>query len=494
MNYVESLNLFGVEAKEIPCIKGSGVPTESTVGAVGLLYMDIDTGDMYKCTAENGGAYTWNMLGDNNDPDRHSDYFMITDDGLVALKPEYRGESGSASMVYSHSDMGNGIAGSRNSELPKHLVIPEVVDGKAVYGLVPGMFCRNLSVVNVTLPISIDSIPERCFNQCFNLKNLYNTENIKSVGAVAFQQTSLKRARFSKLEQLGAGSFNKCGQLIYADVGNITSIDMMAFTSCINLGMLKSANKITSVGQYCFSLTPRLRHADFISGLTNIGQIAFLASGIDYDWSTLSNCTFAQDATPMQYNPTDYWSNCTFTPCENRLPTKLAQDDLRWINRQIGTSGVKYDNSCILMCLMHAYCGLHNVTIDTVMDFENIVNTIDSTLLNSFSMEWAKVKPFGERLGLTITEYTTINQSVLQTLYDALADGAYAIINYLGKKSSLGHCALAYGINAGGELLILDSESYFQDDSGRPGTYSLPFYKACADNYYNVPILQIISL
>lgn len=63
MNYVESLNLFGVEAKEIPCIKGSGVPTESTIGAVGLLYMDIVTGDIYKCTAENGNAYTWRNIG-----------------------------------------------------------------------------------------------------------------------------------------------------------------------------------------------------------------------------------------------------------------------------------------------------------------------------------------------------------------------------------------------------------------------------------------------
>ena len=62
MNYVESLNLFGIEAKEIPCIKGSGAPTESTVGAVGLLYMDTNTGDMYKCTAVGNGVYVWKAL------------------------------------------------------------------------------------------------------------------------------------------------------------------------------------------------------------------------------------------------------------------------------------------------------------------------------------------------------------------------------------------------------------------------------------------------
>lgn len=62
MNYVESFNLFGIEAKEIPCIKGSGEPTTETVGAVGLLYMDTDTGDLYKCTAVNEGVYTWVAL------------------------------------------------------------------------------------------------------------------------------------------------------------------------------------------------------------------------------------------------------------------------------------------------------------------------------------------------------------------------------------------------------------------------------------------------
>lgn len=68
MNYVDSLNLFDVEAKEIPCIKGNGAPSTATVGAVGLLYMDTDTGDVYKCTAAADGAYTWVIVGDAGTP------------------------------------------------------------------------------------------------------------------------------------------------------------------------------------------------------------------------------------------------------------------------------------------------------------------------------------------------------------------------------------------------------------------------------------------
>lgn len=62
MNYVSHLNLFGVEAKEIPCITASGAPTTSTVGAVGLLYMNTDNGDVYKCIGVNGSTYNWELF------------------------------------------------------------------------------------------------------------------------------------------------------------------------------------------------------------------------------------------------------------------------------------------------------------------------------------------------------------------------------------------------------------------------------------------------
>lgn len=67
MNYVKYFNLFGVDTKEIPCITGKGAPTAETVGAVGLFYMDTDTGEVYKCigVSELDGVYAWVPLGDN---------------------------------------------------------------------------------------------------------------------------------------------------------------------------------------------------------------------------------------------------------------------------------------------------------------------------------------------------------------------------------------------------------------------------------------------
>lgn len=59
MNYVKHLNIFGVEAKEIPCINGTGAPTDTTEGSVGCLYMDVDTGEIYKCIAVENNIRTW---------------------------------------------------------------------------------------------------------------------------------------------------------------------------------------------------------------------------------------------------------------------------------------------------------------------------------------------------------------------------------------------------------------------------------------------------
>lgn len=63
MNFVESLNLFGIPAKEIPCLTGKGAPTTSTAAAVGCLYMDEDTGELYKCTQQFDGVFTWETVG-----------------------------------------------------------------------------------------------------------------------------------------------------------------------------------------------------------------------------------------------------------------------------------------------------------------------------------------------------------------------------------------------------------------------------------------------
>ena len=61
MNFVESLEIFHVAAKEIPCLTGKGAPTAQTEGAPGVLYMDTVTGGLYKCRGGSKNEYRWEL-------------------------------------------------------------------------------------------------------------------------------------------------------------------------------------------------------------------------------------------------------------------------------------------------------------------------------------------------------------------------------------------------------------------------------------------------
>ena len=69
MVYVKHFDILGVDTAQIPCIELQGVPNAATVGAVGLLGMDMTSEghELYVCTAVNGSVYTWQSLKDGKD-------------------------------------------------------------------------------------------------------------------------------------------------------------------------------------------------------------------------------------------------------------------------------------------------------------------------------------------------------------------------------------------------------------------------------------------
>ena len=57
MDYVESLEIYGVEAKEIPCIVGNGMPTKNA--PIGCLYLDENSGKIYKRVKKGENSLEW---------------------------------------------------------------------------------------------------------------------------------------------------------------------------------------------------------------------------------------------------------------------------------------------------------------------------------------------------------------------------------------------------------------------------------------------------
>lgn len=64
MKYVKHFDILGVDTAQIPCIELQGAPNAATVGAVGLLGMDMTSEghEIYKCVAVNGSVYTWECI------------------------------------------------------------------------------------------------------------------------------------------------------------------------------------------------------------------------------------------------------------------------------------------------------------------------------------------------------------------------------------------------------------------------------------------------
>lgn len=407
------------------------------------------------------------QLDDIANPNRDAKYFTITEDGVVSLKPEYRGACPSnraSAFPMAVSDNKAGNNGSRNAEIPELLVIPEVVDEVAVVALAPGMFLSNTAVVNVTLPNIVTAIPDRFCDNAYNARNLYNTEQILTIGTSAFQKTHIEKANFPNLTSMGNNAFVSCPFLMYADIGKVTDISKYAFFMNTRLSRLKGSSNVTSIGDFAFSKTYRLKNVESFANVASIGADAFMRSRLDYDWDSL-NYTFETNATPKQTNPTDFWSACTYTPCENDVPTLLSQLDERWNTRTI-TGDLKYGaNGCAWMSIMHIYCALNKLTLTSVEEFEDICNSINPGIIPKFDRTDEKSVEILRDLGLNaelLKIKSTDGTAKLQQMYDALASGSY-VLGFLGKPETncaleFGyHNAMIYGIGQNGELLYADS-------------------------------------
>lgn len=455
-----------------------------------VLYTSQDLTEVQKAQAREN-------IGISNDPDCHAQFFTITENGVVSLKSEYRGATTKATYLDSISDMGSGVAGSKNKELPVHLVIPEIVNGIVVNRLAAGMFCNNTAIEYVALPRTIKEIPEFCFFYACRLKEIFGTENITALGERALNRaSSLIRANFPSLTSMQLMSIQGCPSLIYADIGRVQTVGEYSLACNINMQRLKNSGDVTGIDPTAFYKCARLKHFENLEKLSTIGATGLWGSGIPYtEQAKLADCTLGTYAIAPQVNPTDYWSECTYTPCENPLPTYLAQNNPLWENRAVGSK--TYASACMLFDVVHAYCGLHNITLSDVDDLEAMVNDIDPALLTNYVGTYTYQTVLAKGIGLNVESYGTIDKTVLQTLYDALAAGKYASVTISsGNNGSVkGHCALIYGVTATGELMFCDCNSVWWHDFTKPYLYTLPIQNIMA---YSISgrntILEIYSV
>ncbi len=409
----------------------------------------------------------------------HEQYFEISADGLLALKPEYRGafdlklDDEDASKItadncpYAISDMGVGVAGSKNHELPEELIIPSTVNGITTTISRTAAFAYNQRIRKITLPDTWAALPNGFAYRAYNLEEVENTENILQIQSYCFNNTKIKKMLFPKLTGMGSYSFWGCSQLEYVDIGSVTAIGKNAFAQDNKLKEIEIDNPVQEIKEGAFWGCSNLRTIENIVApnvTTSIGAGAFINCRATYDWDKLTNCTFGTNATSEQLHSTKFWEGVTFKPCSNKALSFLNQGDLRWRNVLIGNGGDKdrnFEDGCLLMSVMGVYCSLNNINVDDARDFIDIctINGIDTTKYYP-SMGSDYMCDLYDKLGMNYELISTpLDANKLKTLYDALAEGKYAVTHTFSSATSSGtaHAVAITGIYPTGELLVQDS-------------------------------------
>lgn len=388
-------------------------------------------------------------------------YFMLDENGIIALKPEYRGCPTAETYPNSISDLGVGVEGSKIHDLPKRIVIPETVGGVAVTGLADGMFYHHHRVEELVLPNTVTIVPTEFCRYTYNLKAVRNTEHIKSIKSKAFMDCRIEEALFPSLETAEVQTFTQCPYLHTADIGNLVNVPAVMFGNCYELETVRGGVNVTTIAQNAFSGTMSLKNVAFLAmaNIVNIGNNAFFNSRIQFDWSKLTGCTFGTNATPVMDNTTDYWSktigNRHYTPCENRLVTLLSQWHPLWTNEPVpGPSGKTWGTGCATLCAIHIHSGFTGKKYAMPQEFEADVGL---EVLEAHLTE--KAVALYENLGYSVTSYTgALTEEAFRDVMDSLAAGAYVhIAQGTSSNVNAGHAVIAYGVNELGELMIADS-------------------------------------
>lgn len=416
-------------------------------------------------------------------------YFSITEAGVVSLKPDYRG-SGKTSYPES---VGNGT----QAALPEKLVIPDTIDGIQVTALAPGMFYGNTRVKEVTIPDAVTAIPESFAMYAINLRTVNNTENVTSIGSKAFAATRVKQAFFPNLTEMGTMVFALDGYLETVDIGKVTAIPERAFADCAFLERVLGGENVTSIGPRAFYHTHKLRDLPLLAHVTSVADYAFFGSRICT--SLPAGGDIGTKAFPTVDNTKDFWTGVPYTPCKNRITTKLSQTNPKWAGESFLKDDARgYGAGCALFCVMHIHSAITGKYYSDPRDFVAELDDRDELKPFLYYNNWpglfinvsklfdalkyrTEVHGLADGDDLTAADY--------KALVDALAAGAY-VYSQAGLYDEWrdndyfdgGHSVVLYGINELGEVCVLDSairhepfrESGFEPDAD-VYTYTMPY-------------------
>ncbi len=134
------------------------------------------------------------------------------------------------------------------------------------------------SLVEITLPSSLENISESAFKNCIFLESISIPANVRSVGVGTFDGCiALHTISFSNgIEQLPEEVFKNCKKLVNFTIpSTVKKIGVRAFYSCLSLKELIVPEGTTSIGSYAFRNCTSLVKLSLPQSLVDLGKDLF---------------------------------------------------------------------------------------------------------------------------------------------------------------------------------------------------------------------------
>jgi len=176
------------------------------------------------------------------------------------------------------------------------LVIPE-----GVTHLSSWMFYKCKHITSLSIPASLDTIPNNAFEGCESLSQVSFADSsaLKAIGENAFASCSslsqVSFANLSALKAIGEYAFASCSslsQVNFLDSTGLETIGQYAFAYCDSLRSIQLPKGLIKIGDDAFATCTNLRSVRLPDGLAEIGIGAFLGcsslESIDIPTSVIS--------------------------------------------------------------------------------------------------------------------------------------------------------------------------------------------------------------
>lgn len=142
-------------------------------------------------------------------------------------------------------------------------------------------------LLSITLPTSIEDIPDNCFFCCSSLSRIYLPKKLQSIGeSCFFGCESLMNITIPKgVLEFKENTFGQCTSLsrIAFEDGNPSQIKKLGrycYANCYSLEEINISGVEGIIPEYCFVNCVRLRRVKFPTQLTRIGVCSFKSCGI----------------------------------------------------------------------------------------------------------------------------------------------------------------------------------------------------------------------